>query len=243
LAGMDPQQAWDWTISKLGSTWAWVQAFADSHLNYAPLMTTTVALGAGCIALYAVHVQRRIARRRAATDFFLKTEMDDALLTRYNDFESKVAVLNAAMAPTTKMSELAVMPDWPYIRSYLNIHELIAVGIRLKVFDEKVCYHYWSAVLVGHYHEAKEIIAVARKEPEDSGAYLEMLRLKGKWERKIRLWRWWQGLPTDRFTRAVVLPSTPMSAPAAPTSPPDPAAPTPPTDTAAPTPPPDERLA
>jgi hypothetical protein len=171
----DLQQALDWTISNLGSMWEWVQTFADSHIDYAPLMTTTVAVGAGCIALYAVHVQRKIARRRAATDFFLKTEMDEALLTRYNDFESKVAALNAAMTPTTKMSELAVMQDWPFIRSYLNIHELIAVGIRLKVFDKKVCYHYWSAVLVGQCDGAKEIIAVARKEPEDRGAYLEML--------------------------------------------------------------------
>jgi len=144
---VDLQQAFDWTTSKLDSMWEWVQAFADTHVTYAPLMTPAVAVGAGCIALYAVHVQRTIARRRAAIDFFLKTEMDEALLKRFNDFESKVEALNAAMTPTTTMAELGVMPDYPYIRGYLNIHELIAVGIRLKVFDEKVSFHYWSGVL------------------------------------------------------------------------------------------------
>ncbi len=60
---VDLQQAFDWTTSKLGSMWEWVQAFADTHVTYAPLMTPVVAVGAGCIALYAVHVQRTIAFR------------------------------------------------------------------------------------------------------------------------------------------------------------------------------------
>jgi len=156
-SSVDLQQALDWTTSKLGSMWGWVQSYADSHVTYAPLMTPVVALCAGCIAIYAVHVQRKIARRRAATDFFLKTEMDDPLLTRFSNFENKVEALNAAMTPATTMAELSAMPDYPAIRSYLNIHELIAVGIRLKVFDRNVCYHYWSNIFVDHCNAADRV--------------------------------------------------------------------------------------
>jgi hypothetical protein len=214
----DLQQAWDWTISKLGSMWEWVQAFADTHVTYAPLMTPVVAVGAGCIAIYAVHVQRMIARRRAATDFFLKTEMDDPLLMRFSNFESKVAGLNAAMTPTTTMAELSAMPDYPFIRSYLNIHELMAVGVRLKVFDKKVCFHYWSNVLVDQCNAADKVIAVARKAPEHRKQFSELVELKNEWERKLWRYRWWQGLPMDRTTPEAV---APRSSPA-PVSPPDP---------------------
>jgi Domain of unknown function (DUF4760) len=208
---VDLQQALDWTTSELSSMWGWVQSFADSHVMYAPLMTPVVAVGAGCIAIYAVHVQRAIARKRAATDFFLKTEMDESLLKRFSDFESKVEALNAAMTPTTTMAELSVMPDYPSIRSYLNIHELIAVGIRLEVFDRKVCYHYWSNVFVDQCNAAEKVIAVARRAPEHRKQFSELLELKYKWERKLRRHRWWQGLPMDRAPQKVAPPSSPMS--------------------------------
>jgi hypothetical protein len=208
---VDLQQAWLWTTFKLGSMWEWVQAYADAHVKYAPLMTPVVALGAGCIAMYAVHVQRTIARRRAATDFFLKTEMDETLLLRFSNFESNVVALNAAMTPTTTMAELDAMPAFPSIRSYLNIHELIAVGIRLRVFDRKVCFHYWSNTLVEHCNAADKVIAVARKAPEHRKQYSELVELKHKWERKLWRYRWWQGLPMDRTPHAVAPRSSPTS--------------------------------
>jgi hypothetical protein len=214
-SSLDLRQAWDWTTSTLGSMWGWVQSYADSHVLYAPLMTPVVALGAGCVAIYAVHVQRKIARRRAATDFFLKTEMDDPLLTRFFNFESKVGALNAAMTPTTTMAELNAMTDYPAIRSYLNIHELIAVGIRLKVFDRKVCYHYWSNIFVEHCNAADKVIEVSRKAPEHRKQFSELLSLKHRWEKKLRRYSWWQGLSLERTPPVIAaLSSPPTSVPA-----------------------------
>ena len=43
---------------------------ADKLLPYAPLITSSIALVAGAIALYSVHVTRTIARKRATIDFF-----------------------------------------------------------------------------------------------------------------------------------------------------------------------------
>lgn len=50
--------------------------FIDRVLPYAPLITTDIAVAAVLIAMYSVLVQRSVARKRAAIDFFLKTEMD-----------------------------------------------------------------------------------------------------------------------------------------------------------------------
>jgi Domain of unknown function (DUF4760) len=218
----DLLDAWHSAGQEISQGWVWVTTYAEAHLSYAPLLTLVVAMIAGGIALYAVHAQRQIARRRAAIDFFLKTEMDDALLKRFSDFESKVVALNAAMTPTTTMDELSAMADYPFIRGYLNIHELIAVGIRLKAFDKKVCYHYWSTVLVEQCDAAHKIIEVARKDPEDHASYIETLRLKKTWERKIQRWRWRQGLPTGRPSAVVLTPISPMAPSPAPAAPPPP---------------------
>jgi Domain of unknown function (DUF4760) len=180
-------------MRELGDFWGWVQTYADSHIKYGPLITPVVALFAGFIAIYAISVQKQIARRRAAVDFFLKTEMDKELLELYNRFENNVGRLSSAMTDTTTMEELAAMANYPDIRGYLNIHELIAVGIRTKVLDERVCYHYWSTILVGQCNAAERIMTVMRRQPEDSAAYLEMRELKKRWEKKLARWRRAQG--------------------------------------------------
>jgi hypothetical protein len=54
---------------------SWEETFKMAA-SYAPLATAFVALCAAIIALIAMFIQRDVARRRAAIDFFLKTEMD-----------------------------------------------------------------------------------------------------------------------------------------------------------------------
>jgi hypothetical protein len=34
--------------------------------------------------------------------------------------------------------------DYWAIRNYLNLHELLSVGVLKKVFDKEVCYDFWS---------------------------------------------------------------------------------------------------
>jgi len=44
--------------------------------EYAPLVTASVAALAPLVAVVSILVQKGIARKRAAIDFFLKTEME-----------------------------------------------------------------------------------------------------------------------------------------------------------------------
>jgi hypothetical protein len=52
----------------------------------APVLTAVVATVAATIAMAALLVQRDIAKRRAAIDFFLKTEMDNNIVEAYEKF-------------------------------------------------------------------------------------------------------------------------------------------------------------
>ena len=76
------------------------------------------------------------------------------------------------------------------ILKYLNVHELVAVGIKNSVFDENVCFNFWGDVLVQH---ADETAAVIEHEIESEGipsaAYLELRSLSFEWAERARKWR------------------------------------------------------
>jgi hypothetical protein len=58
-------------------------------------VTASVAVLGGAIALVSIIVQRNLARRRAAVDFFLKVEMDEKMMQAFERFESAIEQLKA----------------------------------------------------------------------------------------------------------------------------------------------------
>ncbi len=168
----------------------WEQALPYIHwaklhiVPWGPLMTPIVASVVGGIALYSIHEQRKIARRRAAIDFFLKTDMDKAMVDAYGHYLKGVEVLNQAAS----MADFHKTPEYTHVRAYLNIHELVAVGIKNKVLDETTCYNYWSAVLVGHCEETKTLISYIRTLPGEAHTYIEAVELAKKWGFQLSDW-------------------------------------------------------
>ena len=79
--------------------------------------------------------------------------------------------------------------DYLAITSYLNIHELVAMGIKRKVFDEEVCYNFWSDALVQHANDAYTLIEYERSIKGSEAAFLELRNLKVKWERRNLTWQ------------------------------------------------------
>jgi hypothetical protein len=53
----------------------------------APIATAVIALGAAGTAVAAILIQRDIAKRRAAIDFFLKTDLDREIISLYDRFK------------------------------------------------------------------------------------------------------------------------------------------------------------
>lgn len=155
---------------------------------YAPLITPCVATVAGVIALYSIHVTRSIARKRATIDFFLKTEADGSIVKLFQQFDGHLIVVKKHLDDGKPFTEILITEEYKTVHACLNMHELIAVGIANKVFDEKVAYNYWSGALVGHCKDAAKLIDASRADPDDMSAYIAMLELNAVWKKKLDRW-------------------------------------------------------
>jgi uncharacterized protein DUF4760 len=177
-----------WHCCATPSTAAWY----DRLLPYAPFATALIAIGALCTAIVAIWMQTLVARKRAAIDFFLKTDLDQNMLDAHRDFEAIVKKLKAHLAAgqTVKTFEDTNEEDYRKMLRYLNIHELMAVGIKNRVFDGDVCCNYWSDELVRHANEAKAVIDhEIESEGVPSAAFLQLRWLSVEWAKRAQAWR------------------------------------------------------
>jgi hypothetical protein len=162
----------------------------DQAARFAPLATATIALFAAIVAVIAVLVQRDTAQRRAAIDFFLKTETDDGLIDAYAKFHKLVPNIQTIMSRQNLSYDDA---DYRALRKWLNLCELIAVGIRLGGFSKKVSYDYWGYVLPDTYTQSLALIQHIRRTPALGGpkTFYDLERLAKRWTKN-----------DDRSTRA-----------------------------------------
>src|SRR5215471_12474320 len=142
----------------------------------APIATALIALGAAGIAWWAILEQRNIARRRAAIDFFLKTELDKTVIDLYNKFKK--------LAPITSSGRLVIDQDHEDVRAWLNICELIVVGVNYDAFSESVSQAYWGDVIPKTYQTAKELIDRVRTGEGSRHTYVDLEELAKKWAPK-----------------------------------------------------------
>ncbi len=149
---------------------------------YGPLATVAVGFLGACIAGYSIFTQRAIARKRAAIDVFLKTETDEKMIKAWAAFVEGVVALKDN---SEDLSDFAETVCYRNIRSYLNIHELIAVGISTGVFDEEVCFAYWSQVLVKACDAASAVIQYARSFDGQKDSYSDLVKLRDKWSKRL----------------------------------------------------------
>jgi hypothetical protein len=74
--------------------------------------------------------------------------------------------------------------DYWAIRNYLNLHELLAVGVLKAVFDKKVCYDFWSGELVLAYIEALPLIKYVQAQKNSKNVYAELEKLAKHWMKR-----------------------------------------------------------
>jgi hypothetical protein len=155
----------------------------ETIAKLAPLGTALIVLIAAIIVLGAMWVQMHIARRRASIDFFLKTEMDKTVIDLYNKFK--------ANAPS-----IAFVPDpldltrrnYDDIRPFLNICELIAVGVNKGAFSKSVSEAYWGDVIPEAYQTAKQLINNIRTTPGEGSryTYVNLEKLAKRWGKRTK---------------------------------------------------------
>jgi len=114
--------------------------------------------------------------------------MDSAIVGAFRDYENAIDGFD----PTkTTIDEFADTPEYRSIRSYLNIHELIAVGIHNGVLDDGVCFEYWGDEILNAWPDCGLVIAHARTYKRGSPlTYIDLERLYKEWckrqDRKMR---------------------------------------------------------
>jgi Domain of unknown function (DUF4760) len=155
----------------------------EEAAKLAPLGTAIIASCAAVIAAIAVFIQRDTAKRRASIDFFLKTETDDGLISAYNKFRALIPKIPVIIARPT-LSEAD--EDYQTLRKWLNLCELIAVGVNLGAFSDKVSYDYWGYVLSDTFNDSKHFIEHIRRTPGLGGpmTFCDLEKLSNRWSKK-----------------------------------------------------------
>jgi hypothetical protein len=152
------------------------------HLGrIAPIITAVIAFGAATLALISLRTQVDIARKRAAIDVFLKTEMDQGMLAAYREYE-------AGLKSSKGYQDIDQFEkDQPHlymaVRAYLDANELICIGINHKAFDQRVCYGFWYNILNKARTDGAEIINHARKPADGGHTYDHILDVHARWLR------------------------------------------------------------
>jgi hypothetical protein len=144
-----------------------------------------IAVGALLTAIVSISTQKKIARKRAATDFFLKTEMDRETLDSHKRFTEAVDGLKMIVTDKGEMqSVFANTKEYWAIRDYLNLHELMAVGLLNGVFDNDVCFDFWSGELVRAYEDTLPLIKYVQKQKHGENMYAELTKIAKRWRDK-----------------------------------------------------------
>jgi hypothetical protein len=147
-------------------------------------VTFFVALGALIVAIISIDSQREVARKRAAVDFFTKMEMDKHTLDLYQDFKGAVKEYKAHVDSKKSVLSFEWTEFYRKIRDYLNLHELMAVGIKREVFDDYVCYDFWSSELDWACKEVAELITHIQTKDGEKETYKELVDLQRRWSTK-----------------------------------------------------------
>jgi Domain of unknown function (DUF4760) len=145
-------------------------------------LTALIAGGALIAAAVSISSQREIARKRAAMDFFAKTEMDRDTLASHKKFTDAVAKLDTHLKAGNQCSAFVSTAEYWHIRDYLNLHELMAVGIKNDVFDDNVCFDFWSRELEGAYKNTQPLIEhIQEKVADEQDTYTELVKVAKRW--------------------------------------------------------------
>ena len=82
----------------------------------------------------------------------------------------------------------ATKRDYDDIGAFLNICELIAVGVRKRAFSKSVSKAYWGDIIPDSYQTAKQLINYIRNTPGEGSrlTYVDLEKLAKRWDAKDR---------------------------------------------------------
>jgi hypothetical protein len=163
----------------------WIGVHMASDWGSVPQwITAIVAVVALAVAAGSIWWQRQVARQRAALDFFIKTEMDAHLVDAYDKFWQGIDQMKTmTVSDFYSSKDKGIRKHYFSVRKYLNVHELVAVGIKRRILNHDICFDYWCDVLLRGVDAARPLIVHVRTQPGHKATYDELLVLYDKWKK------------------------------------------------------------
>ncbi|MEO1656800.1 MAG: DUF4760 domain-containing protein [Pseudomonadota bacterium] len=138
------------------------------------------ALAAYFITQLTLHRQQQLALKRATIDFLEARNRDDS----YRKLRAQLIDIVSNRSISTEQwadADNDTSPERHAIRDILNDHELMAVGISTKIFDENTCKEYLRAWLLEDMKDLMPFVHAFRKRTNDNTTYVYAETLANKW--------------------------------------------------------------
>lgn len=163
-------------MSELASE-SWLICLAQ---NYGPLLTSGAILISATVAVGAIVLNGRSAKRRATIDLVLNQRQDQNLVKA----RKKVLELHEGNTQFFKYAllEHAGSEENEAILIALNTHEFVAAGIREGAFDEKTYKRLRCQVLIRDWDALATYVAEFRRTRNRQTLFKEFEWLATKWK-------------------------------------------------------------
>lgn len=131
------------------------------------------------VALRSIREQRSIARKRATIDLLARKEWDKSYLEARKNFnrlrDDSAGLVHWASISHDSTDEKSV------IRDTLNDYELIAIGIKEDILDERVYKRWFRSTLINDWEQAEAYIMEVRRNTSAPKIFCEFEELAKKW--------------------------------------------------------------
>ena len=127
----------------------------EEAAKLAPIVTASMALAAVSLAWRTLHVNRRIARQRAAIDFVTKMTTDPNIIAVLKNLSESVEKIMKAVASRTEVPD----DDFHKFFSAINLFETMAGGINTGALDDDICYRTLSTEVLMMFEDTEALRA------------------------------------------------------------------------------------
>jgi hypothetical protein len=184
----------------------------EQFKDASPALGAVIAAITAIVAFGAFIQARKVNRGRATLDMVLKTFVEEEGQERYNKFKDVMLRHADPDNPLDIMvfADPASHPtdDRQILRSQLNEYELIALGIRRKLFDEKLYKLWFQDQFQRDYRSLEAFISTVRE--QRPSVFCECVWLYTRWskaphpENAPNRWKlmWWGFTKNDEKLKA-----------------------------------------
>jgi hypothetical protein len=160
-----------------------VKEFLTEWKDAAPAAGAIIAMISVSIAGVAFLYTRRANRRRATLDMVMKTLLDEGAQKQYRKFrdivrKDKNADDSFKIISLTEEDQLD-SEDRKTVLQQLNVYELMALGIRRKLFDEALYKRWYHNQFMTDYEGASDFIS--KLQEKKASIYCEASALYANW--------------------------------------------------------------